>query len=46
VRFEDFSARAPIRALLREKYGLRDRWVGLFVDQSRSLVVRLGPVEP
>jgi hypothetical protein len=41
--FEDPAARARVRALLREKYGLRDRWVGLFVDQSRSLVVRLDP---
>jgi hypothetical protein len=41
--FEDPAARARIRALLREKYGLRDRWVGLFVDQSQSLVVRLDP---
>jgi len=46
VRFEDSSARARIRALLREKYGLRDRWVGLFVDQTRSRVVRLDPAEP
>mgnify|MGYP003410918383 FL=1 len=45
-RYEDSPTRARIRALLREKYGLRDRWVGLFVDQSRSLVVRLDPVEP
>ena len=45
-RFEDAPTRARIRALLREKYGLRDRWVGLFVDQSRSLVVRLVPVRP
>jgi len=44
--FEDPDARARIRALLREKYGLRDRWVGLFVDQSQSLVVRLAPAEP
>lgn len=43
---EEPAARARIRALLREKYGLRDRWVGLFVDQSKSLVVRLDPARP
>ena len=32
-----------IRARLREKYGLRDRWVGLLVDTSRSIAVRLVP---
>jgi len=30
-----------IRSLLREKYGLRDAWVGLLVDTSGSLAVRL-----
>jgi hypothetical protein len=34
-----------IRALLREKYGFRDRWVGLLVDTSHSVAVRLVPVE-
>ena len=42
-RRDDAESRARIRALLREKYGLRDRWIGLFVDQSKSLVVRLVP---
>lgn len=32
-----------IRGLLREKYGLRDWWVGHFVDSSRSVPVRLTP---
>jgi len=32
---------ARIRALLREKYGLRDAWVGLLQDTSRSVAVRL-----
>jgi hypothetical protein len=32
-----------IRALLREKYGVRDAWVGLLVDTSRSVAVRLVP---
>lgn len=42
-RSDDAESRARVRALLREKYGLRDRWIGLFVDQTRSLVVRLVP---
>jgi hypothetical protein len=32
-----------VRAQLRAKYGIRDRWVGLFVDSSRSVAVRLEP---
>ncbi len=42
-RRDDAESRARVRALLAEKYGLRDRFVGYFVDQSRSLVVRLVP---
>jgi len=30
-----------IRALLRERYGWRDAWVGLFTDTERSVAVRL-----
>jgi hypothetical protein len=30
-----------IRALLRRRYGLRDWWVGLLFDTSRSVAVRL-----
>jgi len=45
-RHDDPESRARVRANLREKYGLRDRWIGLFVDQSRSLVVRLIPAQP
>lgn len=41
VRAPDGHTR--IRALLREKYGLRDCWVGLLVDTSRSVAVRLVP---
>ena len=37
------DAQARVRGLLREKYGLRDRWVGLLVDSSRSVAVRLDP---
>jgi hypothetical protein len=36
--------RARVRALLRRKYGLRDRWVGLLQDTSRAVAVRLVPV--
>jgi hypothetical protein len=39
------AARHRVRSLLREKYGLRDRWVGLLVDSSRSVAVRLRPME-
>ena len=34
---------ADVRALLSRKYAVRDRWVGLFVDSSRSVAVRLLP---
>ncbi len=34
---------ARVRTLLREKYGLRDWWVGLFQDTSHSVAVRLAP---
>ncbi len=35
-----------IRSLIREKYGLRDNWVGLLVDTSQSVAVRLMPLAP
>ena len=37
------SGHETIRGLLREKYGLRDRWIGLLQDTSRSLAVKLHP---
>jgi hypothetical protein len=37
----DPSGHTRIRSLIREKYGFRDRWVGLIVDTSRSVAVRL-----
>ncbi len=37
------AARQRVRAALHAKYGWRDAWVGLFVDASRSLAVRLTP---
>ncbi len=39
----DPGAAPRLRADLREKYGLRDRWVGLLVDASRSHAVQLHP---
>lgn len=39
----DPEAHARLRALIRSKYGWRDAWVALYVDQSRSLAVRLLP---
>jgi hypothetical protein len=45
-RHNDVKSRARVRAFLLEKYGLRDRWIGLMVDQSKSLVVRLTPAQP
>lgn len=32
-----------IRTLLRTKYGLRDWWIGLLQDTSRSMAVKLRP---
>jgi len=40
------GAHDRIRALLREKYGWRDVWVGLLQDTTRSVAVRLVPVPP
>ncbi len=39
------SGHTRIRSLIREKYGFRDRWVGLIVDTSRSVAVQLLPAE-
>ena len=37
------AAHQRIRSLLREKYGIRDRWIDLLFDTSRSIAVRLVP---
>ena len=37
------GAHETIRALLREKYGVRDGWIGLLFDTSHSVAVRLVP---
>ena len=44
---EGDAAHAHLRALLREKYGFRDWWVGsLLVDSADSIAVRLDPIRP
>jgi 2-iminobutanoate/2-iminopropanoate deaminase len=43
-RSEEPGARERLRAALRQKYGLRDAWVGLLQDTSRSVAVRLAPL--
>jgi hypothetical protein len=37
------DAHDRIRSLFREKYGVRDWWIGLFFDTSRSVAVQLVP---
>ena len=39
------DGRARIRALLREKYGWADWWVGLLQDPSDSVLIRLEPLD-
>jgi hypothetical protein len=41
----DASGHDEIRSMLREKYGFRDWWVGLLVDTSKSIAVRLVAAE-
>jgi hypothetical protein len=38
------AVRDRLRSSLREKYGLRDRWIGILFDTSRSVPVRLTPL--
>ncbi len=40
---EDRARHARLREQLRTRYGWRDAWVSLYVDQTRSLAVRLDP---
>jgi hypothetical protein len=42
---DDASGHARIRSWIRDKYGVRERWVGLIVDTSRSVAVELHPAE-
>jgi hypothetical protein len=37
------AAHDRVRALLADKYGFADRWIGLLVDTSGSVAVRLVP---
>lgn len=39
------TGHAKIRRLLRAKYGWADQWVALLQDTSRSVAVRLEPVD-
>jgi hypothetical protein len=39
----DRARHGRLREQLRGKYGWRDAWVSVYVDQSRSLAVRLDP---
>jgi hypothetical protein len=41
---ENPDGHVRIRALLRDKYGWADAWVGMLQDTSRSLAVRLVPL--
>jgi len=36
---------SDVRGLLNAKYGVRDRWVGLMVDSTESVAVRLLPAQ-
>ena len=38
------EAAQHVRSLLNKKYGLRDRWIGSFVDSTESVAVRLYPL--
>ena len=40
---ENPAGHRRIRKLLREKYGWADVWVGLLVDTSQSIAIRLEP---
>ncbi|HXH61546.1 MAG TPA: nitroreductase/quinone reductase family protein [Fimbriimonadaceae bacterium] len=38
------GAHDEIRSIFQEKYGVRDWWVGLLFDTSRSIAVQLAPL--
>ncbi len=42
---DDPSGHSRVRSLIRDKYGSRDRWVGLLVDTSRAVAVQLFPAD-
>ena len=39
------AARERLRAAIRSAFGWRDRWVGIWVDSSTSIAVRLDPAD-
>jgi hypothetical protein len=41
---DDPADQQRIRRLIRAKYGWRDRWVGIYIDSSKSVAVRLQPL--
>ena len=43
VPVHDPAAHDRLRASIRERFGWRDRWVGIWVDSSASIAVRLDP---
>ena len=43
VPIEGPAGHELIRRLLRERYGLADRWIGLVADTSHSIAIRLEP---
>ncbi len=43
VPIADADAHDRLRAKLRERFGWRDRWVGIWLDSSQSIAVRLEP---
>jgi hypothetical protein len=45
VPVRDPATRDRIHALMREKYGLADRWISLIRDGSGSVPVRLDPAD-
>ena len=38
------EARERVNALMRDKYGLADRWIGFWFDRSDAIPIRLDPV--
>jgi hypothetical protein len=39
------GARDRVNALMREKYGLADRWIGFWFDRSDAIPIRLEPLD-
>lgn len=43
VPMANAAAHDRLRASIRERFGWRDRWVGIWLDSSQSVAVRLEP---